>query len=216
MIRINLLPDAKRGAARSAGSGGLQGWLIGYAVTAVLTGVICAVAFVRYSQDLKEQAAQNQQLNDEIETIKQQSADLDALKDSLKKSDELAEVVGELERARYGPTKVLLEIARILSRKGGPTIDPEELESQRATNPLAGFNPAWDAYRLWLTSFAETNRECRITGHGKTNEDVAEFLRRLTLSEYFTDVALVKTEAVEDRDSRLPVIAFEINAKVTY
>ncbi len=55
-----------------------------------------------------------------------------------------------------------------------------------------------------------------MTGLGKTNEDVAEFLRRLALSESFEDVTLTRTESKIDTDTQLPFIDFSITCKVRY
>ena len=109
-----------------------------------------------------------------------------------------------------------LSSSRILSDGGGPTIDPRELERMQRDNPLAGFNAGWDGRRLWLTSFEEDQRQVRIHGVGRTNDDVAEFLRRLTLSELFEAVALDKTEAAQDTTTHLDMIAFELSATVHY
>ena len=80
----------------------------------------------------------------------------------------------------------------------------------------ASWRLAWDSRRLWLTSFEEDNRICNIKGRGKTKEDVAEFLRRLSLSESFENVELQKTEATEDPETRLPLIGFELTCQVRY
>jgi Tfp pilus assembly protein PilN len=56
----------------------------------------------------------------------------------------------------------------------------------------------------------------QIHGAGRTNEDVAEFLRRLTLSDLFAQVTLTKTEAAEDEATHLDVINFELAATVNY
>ena len=128
----------------------------------------------------------------------------------------LEEVVDELQRARYGPTAVLMEISQILSVDGGPTIDPEELEERRRRDPLARYNVGWDVHRLWLSEFVEESRDCLIRGVGKTNEDVAEFIRRLILSERFERVELVKTESAQDTDTGLPTTRFELTCGVIY
>ncbi len=165
MIRINLLPGARR-QARGASGGNVQAWLIAYGVAAVRR--------------------------------------------------QLEAVVNDLTRARYGPTAVLMELSRILSAGGGPTVDPERLEEIRQQNPLAVYNATWDPHRLWLTELEEEDRTCTIKGIGKTNEDVAEFLRRLTLSERFEQIELVKTQGTEDPATRLPVISFHLTARVIY
>jgi type IV pilus assembly protein PilN len=219
MIRINLLPAGKRQARGGGGGGGAiggTGWFVGYAAAALLTCVVLAVIYIGQERELSEQVARNQALEARISDITQQSASIDEVRAALQHSSELETVVGELQRARFGPTRVLMELSRILSTGGGPSIDPQRLEGIRRGNPLAGYNRAWDTRRLWLVAFNEEDRHVRIQGVGKTNEDVAEFLRRLALSDSFDDVHLDKTEAVEDQETHLPLIAFELTATVRY
>ncbi|MFK7991328.1 MAG: PilN domain-containing protein [Sandaracinaceae bacterium] len=214
MIRINLLPNAKRAAGPS--STGAQGWIIGYLVAAALTAVVLAFMYVSKNRELNEQVAQNNALQQQITGLEGESANIDEVRGQLDRSRQLEEVVDELQRARYGPTTVLMEIARILSVNGGPTVDPQRLEEIRRQNPLASYTTAWDPHRLWITEFRESDRDCVVRGVGKTNEDVAEFLRRLTLSERFENIVLVKTEGVVDRETNLELIGFELNCRVIY
>jgi type IV pilus assembly protein PilN len=218
MIRINLLPQGKRQArgAASAGGGSSTGWVVGYAAAALLTGVVLAVVYFGLDSELGEQRARNAALQQQIQAATAQSASIDEVRAALDRSRQLEEVVAELQRARFGPTTLLMELGHILSAGGGPTIDPQRLEELRRANPLAGYNRGWDTRRLWLTSFEEQDRHVRMRGVGKTNDDVAEFLRRLALSDSFSQVLLQKTEAVEDRETRVPMISFELVATVRY
>ncbi len=218
MIRINLLPQAKKTvrAPTAATPGSSQGWVIAYLVALVLWGVGLAAVYIVYGNSLEEQQQRNAALDRQIQQLRTKSAQLEEVREKLAASQRLEELVGELESARLGPTRVMMELIRILSVDGGPTIDAERLEEIRRNNPLAGYNRSWDPRRLWLTEFQEENRECRIHGEGKTNEDVAEFLRRLALSEVFEEVTLTKTEAQGDRESGLTFIGFELTCKVRY
>lgn len=214
MIRINLLPSAKRTIGPS--TGGTQGWVIAYLVAAVVMVVVLAFVYMGKSRELNEQLAQNEALRTEAADLESQSANIEEVRAELERSRQLEAVVAELQRARYGPTAVLMELSRILSAGGGPTVDPQRLEEIRRQNPLAAFNTAWDPRRLWLIEFREEDRVCTVRGVGKTNEDVAEFLRRLTLSEKFERIELVKTEGATDRETDLPVIGFELTCQVIY
>ncbi|MEC7518277.1 MAG: PilN domain-containing protein [Myxococcota bacterium] len=214
MIRINLLPGARRQSA--SGGGGSQGWIIAYLVAAVLTIVVLVVVYMGKNRELEEQVTRNSALASQAEELEQQSANIEAVRAELEQSRQLENVVSELQRARYGPTAVLMEMSRILSVGGGPTVDPQRLEEIRRRNPLAGVNANWDPRRLWLREFREEDRECSVTGQGRTNEDVAEFLKRLTLSEKFEEVRLVKTEHTEDNETGLDLIAFELDCRVIY
>jgi type IV pilus assembly protein PilN len=213
MIRINLLPAAKRVAAAS---GSTQVWGIVYLVSSFAWGVLLFLFYLNYKHTLEEHTAANTALEQEIEQAKQKSANIGDVEAKLAKSRQLEDVVNKLQSARQGPTRVLMELSHLLSEGSGPTVTPEKLDALRRDNPLAGFNASWDTRRLWLTAFTEQSRKCTIRGFGKTNEDVAEFLRRLTLSELFEKVTLQSTASTVDSASSVPVVSFELSCQVKY
>lgn len=215
MIRINLLPQAKRAVAVSAPGSG-QTWAIVYAASSLVWGIGLTGVYFTYAGTLSSAQAQNRSMEAQITRVKDQSKGLDAAQAKLAASKSLEEVVGQLNAAKLGPTRAIMELSKILSPGGGPTIDPARLEQLRRDNPLAGYNAGWDTRRVSLESFKEETRECRIEGIGKTNEDVAEFLRRLSLSDLFERVTLIKTESMTDRDSGITLIKFELSSKVKY
>lgn len=214
MIRINLLPRASRQAATTS-SVGNNVWLGAYAASLVFWCIGLGAVYFVYDGRVQEQARKNAALETAIASLKEKSAGLEEVKAQLQKSQKLEEVVTELNRARVGPSKMLLELSKILGPQG-PTVDPRELEQLTRDNPLAGFNRNWDARRLWIEAFEEEKRECKIRGKGKTNEDVAEFLRRLALSSLFGAVTLQRTEASPEQGPNLSFIGFEVTCTVEY
>jgi type IV pilus assembly protein PilN len=216
MIRINLLPQAKVRGRAAGPSGSTALWLVIYLVGGALWSVGLSVVYFSHQGKLDEQLQANAALQQRIETLKKKTERLEEVRARLERSRQLEEVVSDLNRRRTGPARVLRELSSILSEGGGPSIDPHELERLRRDNPLAGYNRNWDVRRLWISSFHEDRRECRIQGRGKSNEDVAEFLRRLALSDLFARVTLQRTEMVADRDTKVPLIGFELTCEVTY
>jgi len=216
MIRINLLPQSKRPARMAQAAPQGQGWLVAYALGTVAWLALLAVLYVSYSDRLEDQQKRNAYIVGHVERLKASSGDLEGLKAKLDRSLQLEEVVQKLQQARLGPTRVLRELIRVLSLNGKPTTDPERLERLRQENPLAGFSSSWDVRRLWLYAFEEENRDCKIRGFGKTNEDVAEFLRRLAISDFFENVTLEKTEAKISEALKASVIDFLLSCKVRY
>lgn len=221
MIRINLLPSGRRGgfaagSSATADVGSTPVWVAVYAAATALWLLALVGVYFVFSGRLDEQLAQNRRLEQEVGALDQKASDLEGLRAQLVASQQLEQVVAELNAARLGPTRLLMELSKILSVEGGPTIDPEELERIREENPLAGMNKGWDVRRLWIESFEESDRRVRITGLGRTNEDVAEFLQRLSLSRVFDEVTLEKTEAETDSETGLVFIQFTLSAKVTY
>jgi type IV pilus assembly protein PilN len=50
----------------------------------------------------------------------------------------------------------------------------------------------------------------------RDGEDVSEFLRRLTLSDYFYDVRLLPAKKTVDTVTKIELVKFEMSAKVRY
>ena len=126
------------------------------------------------------------------------------------------DAIAKLQSARTGPTAVLLELARIMTPGRGPSVDPERLNQLRRDNPLAVFNPSWDARRLWLTKFVEQQRKVRLEGVARDGEDVSELARRLQLSSLFHDVRLLPAKKQRDAKTGLDLVTFQLEAKVRY
>ena len=223
MIRVNLLPSDKKKRARRVaptalptGDLSLATWGMVYGGAIALWLVVLSAMYFVQSSELETVVQENKTLEarrDELQGKTRGLADVEA---RLEKSRRLEKVVQELERARRGPTRAVMELSRVLSSPGGPTINPAELERMRQQNPLAGFNESWDVRRLWITRFEEIDRECKIAGMGRSNEDVAEFLRRLTLSEIYDGVTLQRTRAASDPDTGLQMVGFDVTCKVKY
>jgi len=212
MIRINLLPEAKRAAATG---GNAQTWAVIYLLSCLAWAVVLVLFFLNKHGVLEEQNAKNDELQGLIDRAKSQSENIAEVEAKLAKSKQLEEVVGGLQAARQGPARVLLELSKILSEGGGPTVPPDQLDAMRRDNPLLVYNPGWDVRRLWIDTFEEASRHCTISGNGKTNEDVAEFLRRLNISEVFDKVTLQSTSASSDREGS-PTVRFSLTCEVKY
>jgi type IV pilus assembly protein PilN len=212
MIRINLMPQ-KRRAERGEAS---QLWL---AVVMVLMLAQVAVLFVFHGymgEQLKDQRHKNAELQSQIDQSKSAVANHADVKAKLAQLRAREEAIGKLQSARTGPAAVLLELARLLTPGRGPSVDPDRLSQLRRDDPLAVFNPAWDARRLWLVKFVEDHRKLRLEGFAQDGEDVSELARRMNLSSYFADVQLLPASRQVDTVTHLEVVAFALEAKVKY
>ena len=213
MIRINLLPARRASAPQNVGA---KIWGYTY-LGASLTWCI-ALAFVYFSllSDRDQAFAQNAEVQRQITKVKADSGNLEELQKQLEQSKQIEEVVKGLKSARSGPSRMLLELSSILSPGRGPTLDPLKLDELRKSNPEAGITAGWDTRRLWITGFEESSRACRIIGEARNNEDIAEFLRRLALSQVFDDVVLVRTGQPAAQAAGVALVAFELTCKVRY
>lgn len=213
MIRINLLPESRRAVGGGASA---QIWGVAYLLATFAACVFLFLWHMTQASALKEQVAKNAEIQQQISRANTGTDNIEQLKAELAESRKLEDVATKLQNARLGPAHLLMELSRVLSQGRGPTVDPDVLEQLRRDNPLAGYNPGWDIRRLWLTEFRESDGSCDMTGLGKTNEDVAEFLRRLSLSEVFDEVELKATSSVTDDRTGLPVKKFQLSCKVRY
>ncbi|RYZ01886.1 MAG: hypothetical protein EOO73_33855 [Myxococcales bacterium] len=206
MIRINLLAQKKR-TERSDGS---QVWL---AVVMVVILAEVAALFVLHSfkaEELSVQQRKNAELTSQIDQAKRNVASHEQVKAELALLRARETAIQKLQSGRSGPTAILMELARILTPGRGPSVDPDRLAQLRRDNPLAVFNPTWDARRLWVTGYVEAQRKLKIDGKARDGEDVSELARRLNLSSYFYDVRLLPATREND------FVRFSIEAKVRY
>ncbi len=214
MIRINLLPD-KRSQRRSAAAEG-QGWV--FIVVGVLAFEVIGLMLLQNSKqdDLARIQKHNQEVQANIDDLKRQISNRDQIKNDLKELRDREEAIQKLESARTGPTSVMLELSHILTPGRMPTVDRDKLEQLRRDNPQAVPNLNWDARRLWLLTYDEVDRNVHLAGLARDGEDVSEFLRRLSLSDFFYDVKMLPASKVTEGPNRVELVRFELSAKVRY
>lgn len=230
MIRVNLLPNKKQskradfsffsfgggGGSSSSSSEGSQAWL-GIVLGVVLVEVLVLLFVYKTKGDqLAKVRNKNLEHTTTINTIQGNISQHEKIKGELKELREREDAIQKLQAARTGPTATLLELSKILSSGRGPTVDRDKLEQLRRDNPSAVPNANWDTRRLWLTTYSEKDRVVKVSGLARDGEDVSEFLRRLTLSDFFYDVKLLPATKEIDATTKLELVKFEFSAKVRY
>jgi type IV pilus assembly protein PilN len=105
-------------------------------------------------------------------------------------------------------------MSEILSPGKGPTFDRVTYEETLRRDPNAGFNASWDPRRVWMEGYSEDQKHVRIRGAAKSNEDVAEFLKRLNSSVFFSEVNLDSTSQVSGHGIKF--VDFSLSANVIY
>ena len=216
MVRINLLPDRRQTARRTAGGEPSQTWLVAVFGAVALAVVACLFVQKMKVDERNEIIADNAKTQGQIEAIKHQIADHAEIKGRLKDLRDREDAIQKLQSARTGPTATLLELAHLLTPGRGPTTDRDKLEQLRRDNPAEAYNPNWDPRRLWLTSYQESDRVVRIAGMARDGEDVSELQRRLKLSDYFQEVKLLPGSKTFDSTAHQDLFRFELSAKVRY
>jgi len=188
MIRINLLPikhDRKKEATRNQLALGI--------LVIIVELVIGIFIYMNMDSKVQEQKNLNGSLERQIAQIESEIAEHNKIIADIAEFEKRQAAIDGLVAARTGPVFVMLEISRILSRNGRPTINNDAYQALIKENPVRGYDEDWDYRRIWIKSFKEKDRNITILGQGITHEDVAEFLRRLSLSDFFVSSELVST-----------------------
>ncbi len=188
MIRINLLPikhDRRKEAVRNQ--------LIIGGLVLILEVTIALVIGMGVENDITQQKNENDSVTAQIDRISKTIAGHDQILSEIAEYEQRQQAIDELQAARTGPVYVMLELSKILSKSGRPTINDEYYQSIIKKNPSRGFDENWDYRRVWLNMFSENSKNVKIVGQGVTHEDVAEFLRRINLSSFFVSSELIST-----------------------
>jgi len=195
MIRINLLP-AKKGSRVDAGQKQLI--YMGFSLLLVVGGVVFFHMGVQ--SDLDTLVRENNVIQADIDRLKAELGDYDKIRAQRQELMRQSETIESLNAARTGPVFLMREISEILTTGKGPTFDRVKYAEVLRRDPNAGFNAAWDTRRVWLDDFVEEGGRVQVRGSAKSNEDVAEFLKRLQASVFFEDVSLESTTQKNGRD----------------
>jgi type IV pilus assembly protein PilN len=213
VIRINLIPGKKPKRAEAG-----QRHLV-YMGAGLLVGIGAVVMFhVQTSNTLDELRHQNTALESDIARLKQELGDYDKVKAQREELLKQRKTIQALDSNRTGPVFLLRELSEILTPGKGPTFDGVTYQENLLRDPNAGFNASWDTHRVWLEGFDEDHRKVKIKGAAKSNEDVAEFLKRLNLSVFFADVTPEQTSQVTvgATGTSVKYVNFNLSASVIY
>ena len=214
-VRVNLLA-ARKETKRAATGEGSQAWLgiVGLALLFEIGGLGLWHSMMK--NDLNKLTSDNAGVQAQIDKIKSDTKEHPQIKAQLAELKDREDAIAKLQAARTGPTAVLLELSRILTPSRGPTVDHDKLEQLKRDNPTAVPNPNWDPRRLWLTKYAEVDRSVKMEGLARDGEDIAEFMRRLGVSDYFYDVKPLPAAETSDKDTKINLKQFAVSAKVRY
>jgi type IV pilus assembly protein PilN len=211
MIRINLLP-IKAAKRREAGQRQL---LVGAAaLTLAVVGII--VFHSAAAGAINELRGKNQQLSADIARLKSEIGDYDLVKAQREDLVRQRDAIKRLEANRAGPVWVMRELSDILTKGKGPTFNKEQYEEQLRRDPTAGINPNWEPKRVWMLSYEEKQHAVKLHGAAKSDEDVAEFLKRLKLSAFFTEVYWQQTQPQFDSKLNVNFVTFDVTCRVNY
>lgn len=211
MIKINLLP-IKAAKRREQGQRQLLVGIVVFSVT--LVGII--VFHGTQVSVINQMRAHNQQVSRDIAKLKAEIGDYEVIKAQRDELIRQRDAIKRLQANRSGPVWLMRELSDILTPGKGPTFNKEQYEEQTKRNPNEGFNPNWDTRRAWILSYSENNHQVKIKGAAKSDEDVAEFLKRLKVSAFFSDVYWQQTQPQVDTKLNVSYVTFDVTCQVNY
>jgi type IV pilus assembly protein PilN len=155
------------------------------AVLAILL-TLGAVGYLHVSitNKIEEVVAERKEVNKNVKKLKKEIGDLKDLKKKAADLDNKKKVINDLEVERNGPVHVFEELAS-------------------ATPP-----------ELWIDDFLQRGNNLTIRGYAADNETIANFMRNLNSSPYFSGVSLVKSE--KSKSGSLTVNIFTLKMKIKY
>jgi type IV pilus assembly protein PilN len=208
VIRINLLPTRR---AKRQEAGQRQFLIMGLAILATVGLVV--FFHLQATTELEKAQHDNTILQADVAKLKAELGDYDKVRAQREELLRQRKTIQSLESGRTGPVYLLRELSEILSPGKGPTFDRVTYEETLRKDPNAGFTN-WETKRAWLESYSEDRMKVKMRGSAKSNEDVAEFLKRLNSSVFFKDVNLDAT--AQAAKGAIKFVNFGLSTTVIY
>jgi type IV pilus assembly protein PilN len=164
MIHINLLPVK---AAQKKEK--LKGQLFVAFATLLVTGALCALAYLQMLNLVQEAREDVDKKKLEISKLMKTIGEVNQFKKRQEDLRAKLDILDKLEKSRSGPVLLLDELYKAMPDK------------------------------IWLESFKESQGKASLTGMGINEETVALFMRNLEMSNQFANVTLkVMQQTVKD------------------
>lgn len=211
MIRINLLPVRQ---VRRAQETRRHLVIMLIAIAVQLGAMYILYDGIERQVELVQRNVQTVQT--QIDQLKTEVGDFDKLRGERDRLLSQRKVINELHRNRTGPVWMMRELSDILTEGKNPTVNEQEYDSLVRRDPSAGYNPRWNPRRLWIETISQKGKRLDITGRAKDHDDVAELLKRLSLSRYFARVQLQRNAQVVDGRLKLRVVQFSLSCDVNF
>ena len=207
MVRINLLPGKKGGAANA---------VLWRLVTVMVLLFVAELGFLYYLHDgkaseIKKRTGELTSAQQHVKQLESEVANLPNLEKQNQELEQRERALAELAAIRIGPQHLLDELQRILMR---PTTKASIKQAKSAQ-----WNVGWEAENVFLNKFyEESDGLVYIEGNARGLDDVAEFWLRLRSSKLFQEVRLANI--VEEKSSRLDLnllhFVFTVRANFYY
>lgn len=143
--------------------------------------VVSVAYYLKLKSDVSMLKTDITMMEQELKRLKERLGELTRIKEQKKKLQSKLDVVEQLERARTGPVALFVHISESIPKK------------------------------VWLISLSERDGKITLTGRAATDEDVAEFMRRLEADKTIKRVELVVAKRTRAQGIGTEIVSFTIN-----
>ena len=119
-----------------------------------------------------------------------------------KEKNSYQSTINEIEKLKEKKAKLDTKLSMIIKLKKGSQI------TVRILDEIASLTPA---NRLWLKSLVQSSSQLQITGVALDNETVAQYMKRLKASQYFSDAELANSSLTMIADRKLKAFSLTCN-----
>ena len=209
MIRINLIGQRQK-AAPKAGKGTRRQTMILLALF-LAEGLFLFVWHQKLSSELAVARKRSKDAASKIEDLKRVKATWEQWLAEKADLDRQTEVFLSLRADQVGPAVLLQYLSYALTPLGETPAERDQAKAQE----LAGWNPKWDARRVWVQAIRQKGAELVLEGEALDHEDVAEFYRRLEASDFFLKVSPGNQVRKVHPDLGIRYIDFQVPSTIT-
>ncbi len=213
MIRINLLPQKKKG--RRSDDAGQQTLLIGVGTLAAAVAAVFFLVHQPLQDKIDSDGKTNAAMRTKIKKMKEKTKDFEKLEAAFKAAQAQQDAIERLRGARATPAWLLHELASILTKDHNPTMTPEMAKKVRE-DPNRGWVQGWDPKHVWITHFRESGGRFKISGGAQSDSDMTQLVLRLTASVYFKDVLPQTGREVRGKGGGVSYYNFLVTGRVVY
>ena len=232
MIKINLLPQRKRGVVRVGRAGGRQTMsprlasdtgardvTIGVAALGAVAALVFFLVHKRVADERDNYKQKSEDLQADITSKNKALKNFQNLKKLVAAAEERSAAIDKLVKAKSVPANLLHELGEILTPGKLPTMSQKMaklISDGPGGDPNKRFTLDWDPKHVWITSFTEKDGVFTLKGGAQSDPDVYQLAKRMQASVYFMDVTPKGGQRTADKDTGTTYYDFTITGKVVY
>lgn len=145
--------------------------------------LVASLLWIRQNHQIGNLENEITNVQTELDKLKEVVEETRKYEEKLEALEKKVQIISQLEKNQQGPVRILDEISRKLSE------------------------------HVWLTSMTEQNFQITFQGYSLSNEGIANFMKNLQKSRYFSNIELLQSVQETYPNSQEKVLNFTITLK---